>query len=144
MSASSASIAESATLLETTSIEWWRWAALVGGFTILFALQPYAAGYGDLRKSLLAICSDAWFNPQDGTWQHGAMVPFVVGWLVWKKRRTLAAIRPDGEAWGAVLVLIALSIYFIGFKAHNYYLGAASLMLLMLGGIVWLFGRQAM
>ncbi len=118
----------------------WLWAALGSGILVLFAFQPYAAGYGDLRKSLFTICTDAWFNPQDSTWQHGALVPFVVGWLVWQRRRELASIAPEGRLLGAVGSAFSVMIYYVGFKAHNYYLGAAALMMLIPSGVLWLFG----
>lgn len=128
----------------SSSEGWLRAGALVGGFLILFAMQPYAAGYGDLRKTLLQVCWDAWFNPQDGTWQHGAIVPFVSVWLIWQRRHELERIEWRSEPWGLGVCLVALLVYYVGFKAHNYYLGAASLMMLLGGGIIWLFGRQMM
>jgi len=119
----------------------WRWLALGAGVLLLFVFQPYAAGYGDMRKSLFTICSDAWFNPQDSTWQHGALVPFLVGWLVWQRRKEVGAIEAAGEFMGAVGCVLAVLIYYVGFKAHNYYLGAAALMMLIPSAVLWLFGR---
>lgn len=122
----------------------WPAVALLAGLLLLFALQPYAAGYGDLRKTLLTICSDAWFNPQDGTWQHGALVPFIAAWLVWQRRGELSVLPLRSDSLGLPMILLGLFVYYVGFKAHNYYLGAVSLMILIFGGILWLFGRRTM
>ena len=116
--------------------------SLLAGVFVLFVVQPYAAGYGDLRKSLFSICWDAWMNPQDSTWQHGVLAPFIAAWLVWQRRHSLAHVPTKGVSIGLVISLLALAFYYVGFKAHNYYLGAAGLMLLLVGGVLWIMGWE--
>ena len=120
-----------------------RWAAPMAlglAVALLVALLPYAAGYGSFRRTMLQVLWDAWFDPQDTTWQHGALVPFIVGYLVWQKREKWAAISPRPTGWGLALVLFSLALYFVGFKANNHYFGALALQLLPMGAIVWLWG----
>lgn len=115
-------------------------AMLVGGGLLLLAVLPYAAGYGSFRRTLLQTMMDAWFDSQDSTWQHGALVPLIVGYLVWLKRAVLAAIPARPSGWGLGIVILALACYYVGYKANNHYFGALAIQLLLMGATVWLQG----
>ena len=107
---------------------------------LLMCALPYAAGYGDYRKTILRILIERWFDGHDTTWQYGALVPFAVGWLVWRQRQRLAA-QPVRVGWlGLPLMLLALFSYFVGYKANSYYFGFAALQLFVGSAVIWLFG----
>ncbi len=111
--------------------------------TALVALQPYAAGYGAFRLTLLEELLMRWKDP---TWQHGVLAPFIAGWLVWRRRAELAALPIQGSLAGLGVVLFAMVAYFGGYKANNYYLGAFAVMLFLAGatlaGLGWAHARR--
>ena len=65
----------------------WTVPALLGaGLVLLMGFQPYAAGYGAFRLTLLEELLLRWKDP---TWQHGLLAPFIAGWLVWRQKEEL-------------------------------------------------------
>jgi len=104
---------------------------------MLLMLQPYAAGYGAFRLTLLEELLMRWKDP---TWQHGFLAPFIAGWLVWRQRSALMALPVRGNISGLVAVFVAMLVYFGGFKANNYYLGAFAVHLFLAGSVVVCFG----
>lgn len=111
---------------------------------LMLCALPYAAGYGDYRKTILRILIERWFDGHDTTWQYGALVPIAVGWLVWRRRQCLAAqsMRTGWTGWP--LMLLALFSYFVGYKANSYYFGFAAIQLFVAGAVLWLFGGSWM
>jgi exosortase len=107
---------------------------------LLLCALPYAAGYGDYRKTILRILIERWFDGHDTTWQYGALVPFAVGWLVWRRRQRLAEQPPRVGWMGLPLMMLALFSYFVGYKANSYYFGFAAVQLFVAGAVIWLFG----
>ncbi|OYW31637.1 MAG: hypothetical protein B7Z47_00485 [Chthoniobacter sp. 12-60-6] len=108
-------------------------------FVLLVIMQPYAAGYGHFRRTLLQEMSMRWKDP---TWQHGALMPFIAGFLIWHRRSEVARLPEGTSRWGFVLVVFALLGYLAGFRANNFYCGYLALMLLMAGASLWLEGAQ--
>lgn len=115
----------------------WAWGLLAASLVLLVALQPYAAGYGAYRLTLLEELILRWKDP---TWQHGFLAPFIVGWLVWKQREELASLPVKGSVLGWMAVLMAMLAYFGGYKANNYYLGAFAVQLYLAGVVVACLG----
>ncbi len=113
------------------------WMLGAAALVLLMAVQPYAAGYGHFRRTLLAELLMRWKDP---TWQHGALMPFIVGWLVWNRRQEASRLPETANRWGLALVVVALFLYFAGFRANNFYCGYAAVMLLLAGGSLWLQG----
>jgi exosortase len=107
---------------------------------LLIAVLPYAAGYSDHRQTMLSILISRWFDHKSTTWQYGVLVPFVAGWLVWKRRQELSAATVAGSAFGLPIMVLAMFNYYVGYKANNYYFGFAGVQLFMLGAVLWLFG----
>lgn len=120
------------------------WVALAAFALPLLALvcwQPYAAGYGDFRLTLLQDLLIRWKDP---TWQHGFLAPFIVGWLVWRQRVQLAALPRQPALWGLGLMAFALFIYFAGYKANTYVFGALGVQLYVAGAVLALWGQAVM
>lgn len=117
------------------------WPLTFLGFALvmLIAWQPYAAGYGQFRLTLLQELILRW---QDPTWQHGFLAPFLAGWLVWRQRMTLAALPVRGSGWGLLIVLLSMLFYYAGYKANNYYFGAFGIQWLLAGCVLWIWGPQ--
>jgi exosortase len=106
---------------------------------LLLAVQPYAAGYGPFRRTILAEMLMRWKDP---TWQHGALLPFIVGYLIWLRSNEISQLPASSNRSGFVLITLALFFYFAGFRANNFYCGYLAIMLLLLGASLWLEGLQ--
>ncbi|MCB1236112.1 MAG: exosortase/archaeosortase family protein [Verrucomicrobiae bacterium] len=107
-------------------------------FAILFAVCPYATGYGADRHSIAYWLWYFWRFPD---WQHGALVPPLALWLVWRRRENWRGLPAEGSNWALPVVLTGFFLFFAGVRANLYYLGYASAHLLLLGTILWLGGR---
>ncbi len=116
----------------------WTLFLLAIAAVLLVAVQPYASGYGHFRRTLLSELLMRWRDP---TWQHGALLPFIVGYLIWKRRQNIAQIPASSSPWGLVIVVFALLFYFAGFRANNFYCGYLAIMTLLVGASLWLQGR---
>jgi len=113
------------------------WIMLAAGLGLLMAVQPYAAGYGHFRRTIFAELLMRWKDP---TWQHGALLPFIVGCLIWRRRQDIDRLPASSSRWGLVLISFALMLYFAGFRANNFYCGYLALMTLLAGASLWLEG----
>ena len=109
----------------------------MASLVLLVAAQPYAAGYGAFRLTLLEELLIRWKDP---TWQHGFLAPFIAGWLVWKRKDELTALPVKGSALGLAAAVLAMLCYFGGYKANNYYLGAFAVQFYLAGVVVACFG----
>jgi len=115
------------------------WVLLLFSLVLLMAVQPYAAGYGHFRRT---ICAELCMQWHDATWQHGALVPFIVGYLIWRRRNNVSPLPESSSPWGFVLIICALFIYFAGFRANSFYCGYLGVMTLIAGASLWLEGVQ--
>lgn len=123
--------------LRTSS--WLVLALLVASGLLLIAIQPYAAGYGHFRRTILSELLLQWKDP---TWQHGALLPFIVGFLLWRRHNEVAQLPICSSRSGLALILFALFLYFAGFRANNFYCGYLGIMILIAGTSLWLEGAQ--
>lgn len=112
---------------------------LVVALVWLVFVLPYAAGYSDYRKTIFQWLTGVWKNP---TWQHGALAPPIAAFLVWRKRKELAALDPRPSVWGLLACGFSLVLYWGGYRGNFYYLGYASLQLLVAALVVWFWGWQ--
>lgn len=104
----------------------------------LYALNPYATGYGSTPVSILHFANTLWSVGED--WQHCYIVPFAIGAMIYFERSRLPT-EPFRRSWaGLALTVAALFAYWVGFRADNIYIGYASFQLLVGGLILWLMG----
>jgi len=77
-------------------------------------------------------------------WQHCLIVPFIIAWLMYRKRAELRydLVIAKGTKSGLIFVLLSLILYFFGFLANLHYLGYFSLQCLLLSLAIWFFGWQ--
>lgn len=104
---------------------------------LLVMVQPYDAGYADLRRTIAQTLSIYWKDP---TWQHGALAPLIAGFLVWRRRMELAAMPVSGSGWGLPVILLSALLYFAGFKANSFYFGIAAVQGFIAGSVLWMLG----
>src|SRR6185437_9726899 len=88
---------------------------------------------------LAGLGSDWYSNPN---YSHGFIIPFAVAFIVWQQRARLRAVPAQPSHWGLALVLLSQAEYLVGYLGAEYFLQRTSLLLLIAGGIVFLFGWQ--
>jgi exosortase len=123
-----------------TNLRWLTLATLLPSLLLLVVIQPFDAGYGDLRLTMGRTLALYWTDP---TWQHGALAPLIAGWLIWRQREALAAIPANGSAWGLPILVLAMLFYYAGFKANNFYFGVAAIQLYLAGAVLWMLGWRS-
>jgi exosortase len=113
------------------------WACFLVAAVLLLLVQPYAAGYGDYRKTLFATIAQRWADP---TWQHGALALPISIFFLWHRREKIAGVPVAPSVWGLVLVIFSAFLYYVGYKGNNYYFGFASVQCMVAGVCLWLWG----
>ena len=113
---------------------WWLTTAWVALFVFLGNAQ---FDYSD-SPSLLGWMFNIYTSPQldEG---HGVLIPFVVLGLYWWKRKELVA-KPPGLWWPALWIIIgALFLHYVGFKAQQQRLSVIGFLLGLYGltGLAW-------
>ena len=110
---------------------------LLTAAVILITVLPYAAGYGPVKKTVIANLLMYWKDP---TWQHGALALPIAIFLLWRRREEITAVPSEPSHLGLVVILTALFFYYAGYRANIFYLGYGGLMLLIAGSSIWLAG----
>lgn len=107
-----------------------RWAALV--FLPLLAVVAMLDAWRD-------IFHIAWGDEEAS---HTFLVPLVIAWLVWVRRRRLAHCRLRGTGVGCLIVLAGLALYIVGdhFMIQLFWHGGA--VVVLLGSIAAIVGRD--
>ena len=115
------------------------WAVMLPLFVLaaVVVLLPYAAGYGAMRITLAEWLRVYWADP---TWQHGALALLISGFLVWRVRGRLVEMETTPSWLGLALCVVALLVFWVGYRGNFYFLGFASLQLLLAGGVLWMGG----
>ncbi|MGH9393284.1 MAG: exosortase, partial [Terriglobales bacterium] len=73
-------------------------------------------------------------------YSHGFVIPFAVAFLVWQQRDQLRALPAKPSHWGLALALVSQAVFLIGFLGAEFFLQRTSLLLLIAGGILYLYG----
>lgn len=81
-----------------------------------------------------------WSN--DENYSHGFLVPLIVGYLVWTKREKLQQLTPQPSLWGLVVLLLGVSIYLVGTIGAEWFLKRSSLIVVLGGLILYLYGIE--
>lgn len=118
---------------------WWMLGLLVAALLLLVAVQSYAAGYGNFRMTLAEELFMRWKDP---TWQHGCLAPVIAGWLVWRRRAELGKAEVKNRWLGWLVTVLSLFLYFAGYKANNFYMGAAAVQGFLAGWVLACMGVQ--
>lgn len=115
---------------------------LFGAIILLTFLWPYQFGHNSERNSIAqGVYYLVNYLPE---WKYCIFVPFIVGFLVFRLRKQiyLCEFNPS-YLIGFSLLLIALIIYWLGYKIDIRYLGFFSVHLLIASLILILWGKQA-
>ena len=104
----------------------------VGALLILMCLAAFPV----TSKAML----ESWVD-LDGYYQHGLLVPFAVGYILWMRREKLAALPNKPTIWPAPLLIGLLYLGHVSTKAGLVF-GALAAMMLLTGlvGVWMIFG----
>jgi exosortase len=89
------------------------------------------------RHILAAWASDLWIDPN---YSHGLLVPFVSAWLVYERRRQLAALAVRPAISAIILVLAGLLLLAVGLLAAELFTARLSFLVLVTGLIAFNLG----
>jgi exosortase len=79
-----------------------------------------------------------WFT--DSNFSHGLIVPFFCGWVVWLKRKELAAIPVTPSSLGLVPITLAIILLTIGNFGAELFTARISIIVLIAGLVIFLLG----
>lgn len=111
----------------------------IATLVVLIGFIPYTIGYGSAAATMLNALWTFW-NAFGGDWQHGMLVPVVVGWIVYRDRKYLQTLPIQGSALGAVVLFFGLAFYYAGSKADVIYFGYFGIHLFVAGAVLFFLG----
>ena len=77
---------------------------------------------------------------QDPDYGHGFLVPFFAAFVVWQRKRSWLAVRLQPSNHGLWLMLCAIGLLVVGTLGAELFLGRSSLLLLLMGMLLYLAG----
>lgn len=80
----------------------------------------------------------------DPNYSHGFLVPLVSAWFLWRRRGELAETDVYPSRWGLPVVMGALGLLVLGWAGTEYFTQRISLILLLCGLVLFLFGREVL
>ena len=78
----------------------------------------------------------------DSYYSHGFLIPFVVGYLIWDKRRDLKTAEKFPSMWGFVLIVFAATTHVIGTLLYVFSVSGFSVFILIIGFSLFIFGKD--
>jgi len=91
-----------------------------------------------LYAPVLRILADQWYR--DADYSHGFLVPVLSAFLIWQRRDKLRQIPRRPSLWGLLVVLMALSLLFLGSLGAELFLARFSLLCTICGLIAYFCG----
>ena len=82
-----------------------------------------------------------WFG-RDSYYSHGILIPFVVGFFIWRKKETLAALPRNTSPWGIQLIVAGLLIHIFSAIFRVYFSSGFSMILVLYGLILYFYGKK--
>ena len=107
----------------------WQWAIPLLGALVILLYFPILQG---LIKQ--------WWNEPD--FSHGFIVPVFAGYVVWLTRERWQAIPPQPDGRGLFVILAALCMLLAGSVAAVLFVSRLSMLVLLLGIVLYLAGRE--
>jgi exosortase len=90
---------------------------------------------------ILRDLSAQWWD--DANYNHGFLIPIFSGFLIWRERRQLRAIRPSGSALGLPVLLGGVALLLLGDIGAENFLMRSSLIVILSGLVLFLAGRAS-
>lgn len=99
-----------------------------------------AVSIGLLYAGVLASLVRQWSS--DGNYSHGFFVIPLAIYFAWERRRALASAPVQPHPAGALLIAASLAVYLAGVLGSELFLTRVSLIGVIAGTVLFLFGRQ--
>jgi exosortase len=93
-----------------------------------------------LYHQVLYELAKDWYNNPD--YNHGLVLPIVIFYLVWRQRGKLAATPTAPNNMGLLVMLVGLGVLFGGELGAEFFLTRLSLLILVVGIIIFLWGTK--
>jgi exosortase len=93
-----------------------------------------AACYASTLKGMF----DQWMTDEDMS--HGALVPLVVLWIVWRERKRWQRLPLEPSAWGFALLLAGAAMHLAGVLGVGLFASSVALLISAAGAVVCLGG----
>jgi EpsI family protein len=112
---------------------------------ILLLVFPYNSGDTSVNSPLGISLWQVWAYPDDSQdHTYCFLVPIMIGYLLFEKRKVLAQTPVRGVSSALGLIALSLFMFWIGSRAGKQYLGCFSFQFLLLGAVLWFWGRRMM
>jgi exosortase len=79
---------------------------------------------------------------EDPNYSHGFLVPLIAGYFVYRSRRELASADVRPSFWGLPVIIGSLALLVVGIAGTEYFSMRSSLVFLLAGMVLYLFGRD--
>ncbi|MEW5895752.1 MAG: exosortase/archaeosortase family protein [Candidatus Omnitrophota bacterium] len=99
--------------------------------TLAFCLLAYVPTFLWMKVRWLA---------RDSYYSHGFLIPFIVGWLIWRKRDELLKLPPSSHPLGIPLIITGLLIHILSSVLRVYFTSGFSFLLTIIGIILHFYG----
>ncbi len=93
-----------------------------------------AALYASVLRELFI---DWWSDPNNS---HGFLIPLLSIYFVWERRERVAALTAQPTAWGLMLLLAGLGLFFLGQMGAELFLMRLSLVAVITGLVLYILG----
>jgi len=99
-----------------------------------------------LYWTVAPLMAHDWLN--DENYSHGIIVPFLSAYILWTHKDKLAELAAKGTVkgraglFGLFVCLASLAMYIVGRAGAEFFLQRASLVFLLAGAVVWIWGWQ--
>ena len=115
-------------------------AVLIG----LYGWIPYNFGFESKARPVLDMLYRFWTDPSTTDWHHGMIVPLISLGLVIHRWKDLQKV-PIRPCWAGIpVVLIALALFWVGYKIDITIVGFLSLQIMIGGILLWFLGWPMM
>jgi exosortase len=112
---------------------------LISGSNFLFygiVLVSFVMAYLPVWRGLIG----AWSRSEE--YSHGFFIVPVSLYVAWRKREVLEAMPLRPKNWGLVLALISLGLYLLSYVAEIRTVESVSMITVLIGSILYLFGQN--
>ncbi|EPR30580.1 eight transmembrane protein EpsH [Alkalidesulfovibrio alkalitolerans DSM 16529] len=95
---------------------------------------------GVVYHSIFSAMVLDWYR--DDNYSHGFLVPFIAGYLAYRRRDELAAAEVRPSNLGLLVIAGGFGLLMLGWFGTEYFTMRASMVVVLAGSVLYLFGRQ--
>jgi len=110
----------------------------------LYGWIPYNFGFESKARPVLEMLYRFWTDPSTTDWHHGMIVPLISLGLVIHRWKDLQKVPIQPCLYGLPVVLVALLLFWAGYKIDITIVGFLSLQVMVGGLLLWLLGWPMM